>query len=110
LDLTLAVAALVFRLHTNRVAILRQRLIAFEGLIDVKSARTLRSGNSGKLLKTLKGGHNTIASGAVFRDHKPWDVVWLYKLHPVGSSLRVAKRLVSAYEVFSWFSTFCSQI
>lgn len=32
-------------------------------------------GASGKLIRTLKGGHGSLASGALFRDHKPWDVV-----------------------------------
>ena len=33
------------------------------------------SSHSGKLIKLLKNGHVNIASGAQFRDHKPYDVV-----------------------------------
>ena len=33
------------------------------------------SSHSGKLIKLLKNGHANIASGAQFRDHKPYDVV-----------------------------------
>ena len=34
-----------------------------------------RAGFDGKLVKRLRGGHENIASGAVFRHHKPWDVI-----------------------------------
>ena len=33
------------------------------------------SSHSGKIIKLLKNGHANIASGAQFRDHKPYDVV-----------------------------------
>ena len=34
-----------------------------------------RAGFHGKLVKRLRGGHENIASGAVFRHHRPWDVI-----------------------------------